>query len=194
MALETWMTRGLCWQTLEPDSWFPDSHTDRSAILAKRTCKVCPVRRECETKGGVEKHGIWGGVFRSEAKADEVKLKRAAKAVEVDPLESQRRLRALAALGWTGKDVAVDIRRYTGMVLNPRSLDALCHDEDPPRVPRDVATAIQRAFKHLSNTTGSGNKANETIAYAKQMKWPTPRQWRGRDITDPEVYPDADED
>ncbi len=173
----SWMSSARCRTELFPDAWFPDSRTETAAIEAKRICRGCPVRRECKAAGNPERFGIWGGVFRSEttSKAGVKKLK------EVPASGARHRLQALATLGWSGKDVSGDIRRYTGLLVSPKRLDALRAGAEDA-VPSEVAEVVARAFKHLSTTLNSGNSAANTIGHATANGWLTPRQWRGRDL------------
>jgi hypothetical protein len=186
------MINAPCTRRLSMDSWFPESHQDPLAIKAQRICKVsCPVREKCEEAGRTERHGIWGGVYRSEEKGKQAAREAPVHRVMVSALGTRRRLQALASVGWASKDVSVDIRRYTGLIINPNKLD-LVRAGDEPEVPKDVAAAVVRAVKHLGNRTGTGIIATTLMAEAHSLGWPTPRQWAKLDFEDPEVHPDVD--
>lgn len=185
MDVEEWQLRAPCATNLYPDAWFPESRLDYYALKAKRICALsCQVRLECEAAGATERHGIWGGTYRSESTQDTAGLPDD----KVPALGTRRRLQALAATGWTSKEVAADVRRYTGLVINPRRLDAVRNDTES-FVPQDVAGAVARSVKHFNNRSGTGITATNLMLIAAENHWPSPRAWRGLDIEDPEVYP-----
>jgi WhiB family transcriptional regulator, redox-sensing transcriptional regulator len=66
-----WRDLASCSATKDPDAWFPRSRTDLArAGEAKRTCRGCPVRRECLAAALLRREaGIWGGI--SEADRDQ---------------------------------------------------------------------------------------------------------------------------
>jgi WhiB family redox-sensing transcriptional regulator len=68
-AGDSWMARGACRTALNPDAWFPEpgiGHVERDETTkaALRTCRACPVIRECllSALARNERHGIWGGM------------------------------------------------------------------------------------------------------------------------------------
>lgn len=186
--LRDWMSRALCTQRLWPDAWYPDSRTEEIVTRAQAICRACPVRRDCESAGKPEVWGIWAGEFHSEETAKKIKPPKA-----VSAFGSMRRMQALFALGWTGKDVSTDIRRYTGLTLSPRRLDQVRNGEERS-IPAEVRDAITRAYRRLGSSVGSGNSATNAILFAKEQGWKTPREWRGYDIDDPSVVLDLPEE
>lgn len=66
-----WLARAACRWSVEPDLFFPVSHTGSSiaqVARAKAICMNCSVRRECLTMAlrTRQLHGIWGGMTEQE--------------------------------------------------------------------------------------------------------------------------------
>jgi WhiB family redox-sensing transcriptional regulator len=69
-AGDSWAALGACRTSdLGPDAWFPEpgiGHADRDETTkaALRTCRACPVSRECllSALARNERYGIWGGM------------------------------------------------------------------------------------------------------------------------------------
>jgi hypothetical protein len=160
------------------DAWFSDSKASEETRRAKLVCRHCPVQVQCLEEGKPERWGIWGGVYRSESKG---KSGGGETDLPVSAIGAQRRLRALATLGWGGKDVAGDIRRYIGLSLSPRRLEAV-RSGDETEIPPYVHEGIVRAYKHLHGSLNSGAAANTTMHHAREMGWATPREWKGLDL------------
>jgi WhiB family transcriptional regulator, redox-sensing transcriptional regulator len=61
--VESMSWRGLArCAEVDPDLWFPEKGGNARARVAKRICRMCPVRRPCldyALRNG-EMHGIWG--------------------------------------------------------------------------------------------------------------------------------------
>jgi hypothetical protein len=58
-----WRDRAGCSDSEDPDAWFPATLADQArADAAMRTCRDCPVRRECLAAALLRREpGIWGG-------------------------------------------------------------------------------------------------------------------------------------
>lgn len=182
-----WVTRAECAKgELWLDAWFPDTSQGYGAKEARRVCRHCPVKKECRLAGKPEKHGIWAGVYHTETIAV------TPKDAILDAAGSMRRLQALATLGWPSKEVAADIRRYTGIRVNPRLLDNIRAGVED-KIPEPLIEAITRAYRHMHTTANSGTSASATISHALSNQWSAPRAWRGIDIDNPGAEPGYDE-
>lgn len=169
------------------DAWFPEAgQPNETTKRVKEICRACPVRLECRELGKSEVFGIWGGLHKRERRA----IKTPVIVRNVSPVGSQRKLQALARLGWGGREIALDIKRYVGMSVNPKSLDSL-RSGNERSVPEDVADAISRAYKHLRCSTSPAPSSKAVAERAVQSGWPSPRSWRGKDIEDPKAVPGA---
>jgi hypothetical protein len=104
----------------------------------------------------------------------------------VPSVGSTRRIRALATLGWTPKEISVDIRRYTGLRVQPHVIDTIRDGSSVNQIEMPVAEGIKRAFTHLKTSTNHGGASTSTAAMAKTEGWPGPYRWKGVDIDDPE--------
>ena len=65
---ESWLADALCAQ-VDPDLWFPEP--GQSSEPAKRICRECPVRVQCEQRAidNGELHGVWGAASTTERRA-----------------------------------------------------------------------------------------------------------------------------
>lgn len=191
-----WTERARCadpknWPDMGPDSWFSDhhsvtlsEHTDITKA-AKRVCSGCPVKTECRLAGRSEEHGIWGGVTPNKRAAERRKAKRVKM---VDATGAGRRIQALATLGWAPRDIVVDIRRYTGINVNPKRIEQIRDGEDD-RIPQELWECIDRTYRHLRVSASSGNASSSMVARARSEGWVSPRRWRGLDIDNPKEVP-----
>ncbi len=64
-STEDWRARALCARS-DPELWFSVGALEHR--LAKKTCRVCPVRREClaYAMDSCVDDGIWGGLTERE--------------------------------------------------------------------------------------------------------------------------------
>ena len=192
---EAWMEQALCATELWPDAWYSErerkgesdtsEESNETVLEAQRVCRRCPVIRECRIAGQYEEFGIWGGVT-SRKRAPERRKPPAVK--HVDATGSIRRIKALATLGWAPKDVSTDIRHYTGLKVSPRRVDQIRAGAEP-KIPKELADAIERAYKHLKSQVNPSNSSSATSTHARLAGWAEPRRWRGLDVDDPEVSP-----
>lgn len=181
-CIKPWRPTGMT-----ADAWFPEIGAPGDFVKqVKAVCRSCPVRVQCKVVGKDERFGIWGGQHKRE-RAEAKNLKRPE---TVSSLGAQRRLQALARLGWNGREVSLDIRRYTGMSVNPKRLDGMREGAEDI-LPVEINVAIERAFKHLRGLVNPGSSSRATSEMAARNGWPGPRSWRGVDIEDPEAMPNV---
>lgn len=94
---------------------------------------------------------------------------------------TQRRLTALAALGWTFADIADQLgcqRQALHGFLRETTVYAA------------TAAAVARVYDDLSMGRPEGRYATRTRGWAASNGWPPPLAWEGIDIDDPAAVPD----
>jgi hypothetical protein len=98
----------------------------------------------------------------------------------IDNTGTIRRLRALAALGYSTRQLAVELGiSYEMVELLRRRRGGL--------ITRDHAARVARVYNRLSGTPGGDETARKRAAF---RRWPTPMAWEGIDIDDPAAVPD----
>ena len=97
----------------------------------------------------------------------------------VSPVGAQRRLRALAAIGWSAQRLAAEVGRTEGWIK-------LLRNARSPSITRTTELRIQALYERLGGTPGPSAEARRA---AGVRKWAPPLAWYGRDIDDPKVYP-----
>lgn len=102
----------------------------------------------------------------------------------VDPAGTIRRLQALAALGWTTRDLAHRLD------VNIRMVEAMRAGAHRPY--RRTAARVARLYDQMSMTPGPSHRGAAT---ARGKGWAPPLAWEGINIDDPASRPrfDADE-
>jgi WhiB family redox-sensing transcriptional regulator len=65
IAIQNWRAYAACAET-DPDLWFAAGAIEHK--MAKRICRVCPVREQCLAYAMEEPvdHGVWGGLTERE--------------------------------------------------------------------------------------------------------------------------------
>lgn len=99
----------------------------------------------------------------------------------VDATGTARRLRALAAIGYPGNDLAARIGGTKTFVSD------ICNDRRR-RVRRATANRVEAVYRELAATLGP---SDYTRAWAKRRGWPTPDQWDGEidnAVADPHAW------
>lgn len=100
---------------------------------------------------------------------------------KVSPVGTHRRLRALAALGWTFADVA-DRLGCTCQAVHS------IHRENTIYLTTRIA--IARVYDQLSMSRPEGRYATRARGQAAARGWMPPLAWEGMDIDDPDARPD----
>jgi transcriptional regulator with XRE-family HTH domain len=93
---------------------------------------------------------------------------------------TRRRLRALAAIGWTYADIAARMGKETAAVQR------IARDEHP-RVREVTAAAVKCVYADLSMTPG---RSENVRRYAARKGWAPPLAWDDDTIDDPDAAPD----
>jgi hypothetical protein len=97
----------------------------------------------------------------------------------VDGVGTQRRLRALAAIGWTHADIAA----HMGKSMSAVERMARCCG---PRVRVVTAEAVKQVYEKLSMTPGPSALVR---MHAERHGWPPPLAWDDDLIDDPDATP-----
>lgn len=100
----------------------------------------------------------------------------------VPSIGATRRLRALAAIGWSPTDLAVHLDTDRFNVLQLRY--GRC-----PTMTRTVHARIARVYDQLSGTPGGSVRVRN---HAERSCWAPPLLWDGGDIDDPQSEPEQD--
>lgn len=191
-AIDDWREQAACAQDHYPDDWFPSrGRSTAPGDAAKAICNdVCPVREQCLADAlaqGVDKQfGIWGGMTARERRQI---LRR--KLNLAPALGTERRLRALARLGWSSADIATALGQAGGEGCTSRHL-GLVRSGRVRQVGRDLAEAVEEVYARLSD-----RPSQKTISAALARRnavaagWPCPDDWSGLDIDDPRAEPHA---
>lgn len=100
--------------------------------------------------------------------------------VRVLAIGAARRLRALAAIGWSWKPLA----EHTG--INSSSLSTIIND-GRTTITWQTWVTIRDTYETLSGTPTTGLVAERMRRTATTKGWPAPLDWEGHDIDDPRV-------
>ncbi|QSR25545.1 hypothetical protein CFH99_07905 [Nocardioides aromaticivorans] len=167
----------------DPALWF--SEAVDNVAEAKRLCGTCPVKARClaDALAQQEKHGVWGGLSASE-RADllpvvEEPVETKCRAGFTSGVGTLRRLRALAANGWTLIALAHEAR---DLGLTESALAGLRRTRSGGLVTTVNADLVATLYARLQGIDGPND---ETAKRARNRGWRTPAQWIGRDIDDP---------
>lgn len=94
----------------------------------------------------------------------------------VTPFGTRRRIRALARLGWSRRELA------TRLSVPLEYLESVfVYDE----VEEALASAVAGLFERLSMTLSTAPDASRTAAAARHARWPAPLAWDDDAIDDP---------
>jgi hypothetical protein len=98
----------------------------------------------------------------------------------VDPLGTQRRIQALAAIGYSSHDISQASGVYPSMIQDISA-------GKRKRIALKTAAAIEKVYGNLSARPIHGARANWMRNMAKKNKWAPPMSWD--DIDNPDERP-----
>lgn len=177
-----WILDAAC-AGLPTGMFYPLPGDHKTPERAKRICARCPVRPECADYGRDERFGIWGG----ETPRERNKRFRTS-GDPVPAVGSQRRLRALASLGYGPHAIANEAVELGIELLSRDTVRYIRQDAKNTDYLR--AAAIAELYDHL---VARGHYGGRSALFARRQavreEWPPPPCWIGRDIDDPKAQP-----
>jgi hypothetical protein len=181
MNVETpdWRNFAECLQS-DPELWFARDGDYTSRCRAIAICGLCPVKAECLEAGMDEEFGIWGGLTARQRRS----IRRNRR--QTPAAGTERRLRALAHLGWTPSDVAHAIERRTGVPIRATTLRRI-RSGVATYVHQDTARLVALVYPDMAERTSKAYRARYHVAEATERGWLSPDDWDGYDIDAPDI-------